>query len=1310
MARLHGTFKDPDEACVHLISRVFTLHNRVKCLQHDKNKLGEQLDQLKKTHKRTLAQKRHFEDKAEDREETAKKIKRELTDALVPGYQRARDDDYMRKLLERHSKRLKQFNLTPEEYAAIDAAEQETLANQQTAGPSRPVTDAEPSTSVHRRESQQLAGTGLPMPETPERKKRELSPAPVPETQDDQRIDDISALDITSLPLLCDNCNAAIKPVLAETMETGDDTSCNQVALSDSATQQTVTAMARDDELPPDAEPWESGEWEPAPEAVCPRGGKTNRRPRDTWLNFTEKYVKKHYMAHLIGHSNLRYRGKSFAEHCHHRTIDWDNHAFCPACYILYDLPKCSKYGANSCDFCAMNSDEVDAQRSLALGKAKKPVASANRDLPLNCYTQADCDAYAQANGYYEVPNPQWLEQTGLIVGCIPATLIPENVHPSVYRQYVNAQVSWFNQKRYKEYCEELNKAASKGSKHSTPSTKSHPLVPKGLRWDYAAAGSAKPTSSSTCSAPMEEKVLASVTRIEEMLEYMYGPLKHAEKVVSGESSTLAAAVVKATSSSTSTQAQAELPQPLGLSVLSQPPPALAALMQANPQPQAVAVRATRTTVETIRSCTPTAFKVTLQDFTCQFGPITENKVVQTDEHWVTRRFVDTARVQPQRVYEQKNMKFGPWQGSAESQLPDAYPLWLKQHDLTKRVGDMERYGNEAVEIKRRLTDSTAVVTTKQLVIGNAIPDAFDRAMTTAASSPYNITVQLPGKLGSQNTDEALLQGRDMVNLPDQAGFYPTATDVVPMTQHEARQHRVIAQMNAHTTGWEAAVTQKLRGKLTVVDQVEDLRDEVTDTLDFLLQRQRDRVQLSAAHMTLATLIPRRDLMIRCGLLPEKNLLIFTNTEAGVSPLPHPKAEGIVEDEVARQQLDPDTTREVLRRHFDVMYRDEKPLSVKGREQRDDYLLREQQMREDRAKLLETQLMDQTVRRHTGSRMFESAVKLRESQINEKLRLEREALLRQELAKLRNRPVEEFHQLKVDALVQKLQEAKAALKQQQAQGAQRQKTVIVRELPDEVKQEPDDRNMSQQVARKSPAPVSPRVRQPSPPPAEKQVRWHEDKEMRVKVVKQLARTRKDFDKGFFLEAAKVADSVTRLNKQMAQVETDDDRQQFLTKVVRVMKYARERLLDDDHRRAFDCVLLPARTWVLNLNTPNDQSKHLKTVLLLATTMFFSYYVTWYKDSKAPKLVNKITIQPEDLDTWKGGLRKIADKVTPKAVETQGAPATSSSAVSDEQQQKDAALRKDKVPVRTTARMSTSTRPPENPPYVYVDRADDPAFE
>ena len=106
-------------------------------------------------------------------------------------------------------------------------------------------------------------------------------------------------------------------------------------------------------------------------------------------------------MRHLIRQSNMR---KSFAEHCHHRKIDWDNHTVCLACYILYKLPRCSKYGATTCEFSPMNSDDVDAQRNKALGKVKKTVATANRDLPLNCYTQADCDAYAQTNGYFELP------------------------------------------------------------------------------------------------------------------------------------------------------------------------------------------------------------------------------------------------------------------------------------------------------------------------------------------------------------------------------------------------------------------------------------------------------------------------------------------------------------------------------------------------------------------------------------------------------------------------------------------------------------------------------------------------------------------------------------------------------------------------------------------------------------------------------------------------------------------------------------------------------------------------------------------
>ena len=50
-------------------------------------------------------------------------------------------------------------------------------------------------------------------------------------------------------------------------METVNQLSCDQVVLRGSATQQVVTAVAREVELPPDAQTWESGELELAPKA-----------------------------------------------------------------------------------------------------------------------------------------------------------------------------------------------------------------------------------------------------------------------------------------------------------------------------------------------------------------------------------------------------------------------------------------------------------------------------------------------------------------------------------------------------------------------------------------------------------------------------------------------------------------------------------------------------------------------------------------------------------------------------------------------------------------------------------------------------------------------------------------------------------------------------------------------------------------------------------------------------------------------------------------------------------------------------------
>ena len=94
--------------------------------------------------------------------------------------------------------------------------------------------------------------------------------------------------------------------------------------------------------LQPGQELWETGLTVAAPPAVPSRTSSTGR-PHRTWLNFTRRYVHANYEAHIIGKSNLRYRNQSFAEHCHHATVDWDNHPFCPHCYMAFRLVECAK-------------------------------------------------------------------------------------------------------------------------------------------------------------------------------------------------------------------------------------------------------------------------------------------------------------------------------------------------------------------------------------------------------------------------------------------------------------------------------------------------------------------------------------------------------------------------------------------------------------------------------------------------------------------------------------------------------------------------------------------------------------------------------------------------------------------------------------------------------------------------------------------------------------------------------------------------------------------------------------------------------
>ena len=111
-----------------------------------------------------------------------------------------------------------------------------------------------------------------------------------------------------------------------------------------------------------------------------PRSGKSNRRSNDTTLNFTKKCVQKHYMMHLTGQSNMRYR-RNIAEHCTHRKIGWDN--VLSGLLILYKVTL-QQVRCDLCDLCAMNIDDLDVKRNKPLSKGRKTFATVHRYLLIN--------------------------------------------------------------------------------------------------------------------------------------------------------------------------------------------------------------------------------------------------------------------------------------------------------------------------------------------------------------------------------------------------------------------------------------------------------------------------------------------------------------------------------------------------------------------------------------------------------------------------------------------------------------------------------------------------------------------------------------------------------------------------------------------------------------------------------------------------------------------------------------------------------------------------------------------------------------
>ena len=211
------------------------------------------------------------------------------------------------------------------------------------------------------------------------------------------------------------------------------------------------------------------------------RRGRKNKRLRKFWIKIDQKWALANINTRLIGGCNIRLRHMTYSELCHHQTVDWDSHPFCPECYNHFNLPRCSKYGPLDCDFCENNSDATDRARYRRLEKAQPVRSTVSKDLPNNVYTQDDADIVIQNNKIVEIPNPAWLIHNQPNGTCFPRSLIPTDTDD--IKAFARSEQTWQDLTQFERAATQYNKDHATTKKVKTVSDVTPPLIPKFLIW-----------------------------------------------------------------------------------------------------------------------------------------------------------------------------------------------------------------------------------------------------------------------------------------------------------------------------------------------------------------------------------------------------------------------------------------------------------------------------------------------------------------------------------------------------------------------------------------------------------------------------------------------------------------------------------------------------------------------------------------------------------------------------------------------------------------------------------------------------------
>ena len=242
------------------------------------------------------------------------------------------------------------------------------------------------------------------------------------------------------------------------------------------------------------------------------------------------------------------------------------------------------------------------------------------------------------------------------------------------------------------------------------------------------------------------------------------------------------------------------------------------------------------------------------------------------------------------------------------------------------------------------------------------------QAVQAVARDPFSLSVDLPPLFGSLNFDTSQLQGCAQLNVADSEGRFATNADVIPVRQHELSQLRTAAQMSTNAASLQRQVVNIIAHATRQSDFTSE-RSIIHDCVALLYDLQKPTCRVAVAQHALTSLKFKRDLMLQSNLHPNKNLNLMACIDASPHPLHHPRDTEIIESKVMSQCHDADVTREVRRRHRELMYASTASLSQNALRIAQQHRAQAEQQRQRRQQYLNEYHDDVKLRRwqHTAS-------------------------------------------------------------------------------------------------------------------------------------------------------------------------------------------------------------------------------------------------------------------------------------------------------------------------------------------------------